>query len=98
MDSPEKPPTIETFIEAANNEINKEIAHMKPPKYSNLSKGEQKALEDLQERDDIVIVNADKAGAVVIMDASDYKEKAERQITRSITANFQKIKLQQRMK
>ena len=71
---------------------------MKPPKYSNLSKGEQKALEDLQERDDIVIVNADKAGAVVIMDASDYKEKAERQITRSITANFQKIKLQQRMK
>ena len=33
--------TIETFIEATNNEINEEIAHMKPPKYSNLSKGEK---------------------------------------------------------
>ena len=34
--------TIETFIEATNKEISKEIAHIKPPKYSNLSKGEQK--------------------------------------------------------
>ena len=33
--------TIETFIEATNNEINEEIAHMKPPKCSNLSKGEK---------------------------------------------------------
>ena len=55
--------TIETFIEATNNEINEEIAHIKPPRYSNLSKREQKALEDQQERDDIVIVNADKGGA-----------------------------------
>ena len=36
--------TIETFIEATNKEINEEIAHIKPPKYSNLSKGEQKSL------------------------------------------------------
>ena len=71
--------TIETFIEATNNEINEEIAHMKPPKYSNLSKGEKKPLEDLQERDDIVIVYDDKGGAVVIIDVSNYIEKAERQ-------------------
>ena len=25
--------TIETFIEGTNNKINKEIAHIKPPKY-----------------------------------------------------------------
>ena len=30
--------TIETFIEATNNEINEEIAHIKPTNYSNLSK------------------------------------------------------------
>ena len=56
--------------------------HIKPPKYSILSKGEQEALEDLQERDDlhnVVIFNAHKGGVVVIMDVTDYIEKAERQ-------------------
>ena len=33
------PPNIETFIEATNNEINEKIAHIKPPNYSNFSKG-----------------------------------------------------------
>ena len=58
-----------------NNQINEEIAHIKLPKYSNLLKGEQKALEDLQEGDDIVIADADKGEAV-----TDYEEKAERQL------------------
>ena len=41
MDSRKNYHSIETFIEATNNEINKEIVvHIKPPKYSNLSKGE----------------------------------------------------------
>ena len=66
---------IETFMEATNNQINEEIAHIKLPKYSNLLKGEQKALEDLQEGDDIVIADADKGEAV-----TDYEEKAERQL------------------
>ena len=80
--------TIEIFIGATNNKINKEIAHIKPPKYSNLSKGEQEVLENLQERDE---------RTVVIMDIADHIEEAERQIT-SITANYQEIKLQQTMK
>ena len=80
--------TIEIFIGATNNKINKEIAHIKPPKYSNLSKGEQEALENLQERDERTFV---------IMDIADHIEEAERQIT-SITANYQKIKLQQTRK
>ena len=67
--------TIEIFIEATNNEVNEDIAHIKQPKYSNLSKGEQRALEDLQEKDDIVIVNVDKGGAVFIMDVIDYMKK-----------------------
>ena len=42
MGSPKSHHTIETFMEASNNEINEKIAHIKPPKYSNLSKGKQK--------------------------------------------------------
>ena len=47
MDTQKNHHTTETFLKAANNEINKEIAHIEPPKYLNLSKGELKALEDL---------------------------------------------------
>ena len=65
--------------------------HIKPLKYSNLSKGEKEALEDLQEGDDIVTVNADSGGAFVVMYVTDYIEKAKRQITWSITTNYQKI-------
>ena len=67
--------TTEIFIEPTYNGINEEIALTKPPKYSNLSKGEQNTLEDLQERDDIV--NANKEGAAVIINVANYIEKAE---------------------
>ena len=43
-------------------------------KYWNLSKGEQKAPEDLQEREDIVIVNVNIGRAVVIMDVTNNLE------------------------
>ena len=54
-------------------------AHIKPSKYSKLSKGEQEALEDLQERDGTVITNVNEGVAVVITDVTGYIEKAERQ-------------------
>ena len=60
MDTPKISHTVETFKEARNCKIDKEVAQIKPPRCSNLSKGVQKALRDLQERHDIVIVNADK--------------------------------------
>ena len=80
MDSQKSHHTIETFIAATNNEINEEIAHIKPPKSSNFSEGEPKALEDLQERDHVATVYANKGGAATIMDVTDYIEKAERQL------------------
>ena len=43
----------------------------KRPKY-NLTKGEQKALEELTKKDDIIITNADEGGAIVIMDIDKY--------------------------
>ena len=38
----------------------------------NLSVEEEKALAELQSRDDTVITEADKGGAVVILDVEDY--------------------------
>ena len=55
-----------------NNNIDVVIKKLKRLKYSNLSEREQKALEELNVRDDIVITNADKGCAVVILDVKDY--------------------------
>ena len=55
------------------------ILNTKRPK-DNLTKGEQKALEELSKRDDIIITNADKGGAIVIMDIDKYISEARRQL------------------
>ena len=49
---------------------------MKNPE-PNLSKGEQKAMEEeeLEKRKDIIITNADKGGAVVVMDVDNTSKK-----------------------
>ena len=46
---------------------------------SNLSEREQKLLEELKARDNIETTKANKAGAVVILDAKDYVKQCERQ-------------------
>ena len=84
MDTPLPPPptkkkkhhTIKTFKKKIKT------AHIKPSKYSKLSKGEQEALEDLQERDGTVITNVNEGVAVVITDVTGYIEKAERQLNK----------------
>ena len=47
----------------------------------NLSKKEIKAMEDLKKREDVVICNADKGGAVVICSVQDYIKEADRQLS-----------------
>ena len=42
----------------------------------NSSKGEQKAMEELAKKKDIIITNADKSGAVVIIDVEKYINEA----------------------
>ena len=81
--------SIETFIEATRNEINNEIIKTKRPNYSNLSVKEQKALQELQSRDDIVITEAEKGGAVVILHVEDYVKEAERQLHN--TKNYKRL-------
>ena len=70
--------SMETFIEATHNEINNEIIKTKRPNYSNLSAKEQKTLQELQPKYNIVITEADKNGTVIILDAEDYIKGAER--------------------
>ena len=67
-------------MEAARNEINNEIEKPKRPNYSNLFVKEQKTLQKLQSRDSIVITEADKGDAVVMLDVEDYLKEAERQL------------------
>ena len=69
--------SIETFIEATRNEVNNEIEKTKQPNFLNLSVKEQKALQELQSRDDIVITEGDKSDAVVIRDVEDYIKERE---------------------
>ena len=58
--------SIENFIDFVQHDINDaKILNTKILKDS-LTKGEQKALEELSKRDDIIITNADKGGAIVI--------------------------------
>ena len=47
---------------------------------NNLTKGDQKALEELSKKDDIIITNADKEGAIVVMDIDRYISEAQRQL------------------
>ena len=70
--------TVETLIEATNNDSDVEIKKLKQSKYSKLSEKEQKGLEELTVRDDIVITNAHKGGAAVTLDVKDYVKECER--------------------
>ena len=71
---------VQTFIKATNNDIDATIKKLKQPKCSNLSEKEQKPLEEVKVRDEIIITNPDKRGAVVILDLKNYVEECERQL------------------
>ena len=77
---------METFIKATNNDTDATIKKLKRSKCSNLSEKEQKPLQEVKVRDDIVIINADKGRAVVIMDVKDYVEECGRQLNK--TGNY----------
>ena len=51
------------------------------PTHNNLTPAEKDAIQELKERDDIVIKPVDKGSAVVVMDKVDYVEEANRQQT-----------------
>ena len=59
------------------------------PTHNNLTPAEKGALQELKERDDIIIKSADKGSAIVVMDKVDYLEEANRQLKdERITKNW----------
>ena len=69
---------ITTFTEATKSEIKDELKTIRGCKYTTLSKKEQKALEEIKYRENIVITNVERGGAVVILDVKDYIKESER--------------------
>ena len=70
---------IEAYVEALERDI---LAHdFGTPYQRNLTREEQQALQDLRTYDDIIIKQADKGSAVVVMDKEAYLQEAMRQLT-----------------
>jgi hypothetical protein len=71
-------PTI--IKNAAISEISTFIYKWKKPSKYNMNKEESKLLNEIKLIDDIVIIQADKGGKIVIMDKSDYIKKIEEKL------------------
>ena len=76
--NPPGPKDLEHYI--AKNELL--LSQTKPheSKYHNLTKAEKNAIQELKNCNDIIIKPADKGAACVIMNTSDYKKEANRQL------------------
>ena len=72
--------TINRYLETVKKDIKQRRAV--PPRKirSNLREDEKLALKYLSKRDDIIITNADKSGAVVIIHVNDYSREAKCQL------------------
>jgi hypothetical protein len=76
--------TVKTFSEDLKNRVTESLNNdglNLTMNRKNLSKKEEKAMNDLKNREDIVICKADKGGAVVITDVDDYVNEANRQLS-----------------
>ena len=69
---------VEYFIKKCSNDI--QNLKLRPLFYSNLSREERLALQQLRKRDDLVIKPADKGGAVVVWRRDLYIAEAQRQL------------------
>ena len=81
--------TISTFLESFENQVKRDVSTEKPITRNNLTLNEIKALKDLQKRDNIIIINADKGGAITILDTENYIKEANRQLKN--TQCYQKL-------
>ena len=71
--------TLESFFGLVTNDV-QTAATTNIPTHNNLTPAEKCAIQELKERDDIVIRPADKCSAVVVMDKVDYVGEANRQL------------------
>ena len=77
-DPPQGPLHLESFILANEMDLNKTF--VKSPNNSNIDRNEREALKSLSKNHNIVIKGADKGGAVVIQNRSDYIREGDRQL------------------
>jgi hypothetical protein len=72
--------TLESCIDLVKNYA-QTAANTQIPTHNNLTPAEKCALQELKQRDDIVIKPADKDSTFVVMDQVDFLEEANRQLT-----------------
>ena len=68
------------YIEKLRQEITDKTVHNRRFQRNNLSKREQLALDRLSNNRDIITKPADKGGATVILNTTDYLQEAKRQL------------------
>ena len=78
--------TVKSFTESFKNNLKKCLEknsnqNENRTNQKNLNIKEIQALKNLKEREDIVITNADKGGAIVISDVKEYVKEANRQLS-----------------
>lgn len=82
---PPPPPAhrnLEAFIFL--NERGLQQQKLMEPRFKNLSREEKGALRELKRNPHITIKEADKGGAVVILDTADYVAEADRQLSTAL--------------
>ena len=77
---PSREPYLNTYIEKLRQEITDRTVHNRRFQRNNLSKRERLALDRLSNNRDIIIKPADKGGATVILNTTDYLQEAKRQL------------------
>ena len=65
--------TINTLIEAANNNIEEIFKHKQTLPRNNVSKTEKTIINKISKRDDLVFTKADKVGATAVLDIEKYE-------------------------
>lgn len=73
-------PLIDTFCRVVEQEILEGLQNAPHSHQQNLSKDEQCAIQELAKDSEIIIKPADKGGAIVIMNSTDYITEAYRQL------------------
>lgn len=72
--------SIETYCRLVEQDVDKYLKEKQRLQYKNLTKEERNALKDLKEDESIVIKSADKGGATVVMNKTDYVQECLRQL------------------
>ena len=72
--------TINTFIEAINNDVDKLLKQKKTLPPNNISQHEKKIISEFSKQIDLVFTKADKGGTIVVIYVGDYIEKYKKEV------------------